>query len=127
MQTLLVLALAAAAQLAPAPEGWTLLVDDEEARTHYDPASVQSAGADLMTVQVVSNFREPLHDATRYEARLALNCRERTAAFLAARIYDPAGALLGSRETPLAEADFQRIEDPSVEARLHRIVCGGRG
>jgi hypothetical protein len=123
MHMLVSLALAAAAPLAAPPPGWTLLVGDEGARTHYDPASVRSAGEGLMRVHVLSDFREPLHDATRFDVELVVDCRAHTSAFLSARMLDRAGAVVGARETPLAEARFEPIEDATIESRLQDIVC----
>jgi hypothetical protein len=123
MSVLLSLALAAATPLPPPPPGWTLLLGDEEARTHYDPASVRSPAEGLVSVHTLTEFREPVNQASRLDVELVLNCRARTAAFLAARIFGPGGALTGSRETALADAEFNPIEDVSVEARLHGILC----
>ncbi|HYG30700.1 MAG TPA: surface-adhesin E family protein [Allosphingosinicella sp.] len=127
MQILLFLALAAAPPIAAPPAGWTLLIGDENARTHYDPASIRSAGDDLMRLHIVSNLAEPSHDAVRFDVELVVRCRARTTALLAASMYDAAGTLLGSRETDLAEAVFEPIRSPSVEERAHAIVCRDRG
>lgn len=127
MHYLLFLALAAGAPLAAPPAGWTLLLGDEGGRSHYDPASIRSAGAGLMRVRIVSDVAEPNHNATRFDAELVVNCRERTSALLAASMYDPAGTMIGSRETSLAEAEFEPIESDSVEDLLHGVVCTNRG
>lgn len=126
MQILFFLALAAAPPIAAPPAGWTLLIGDDNARTHYDPASIRSAGGDLMRVHIVSNLAEPRHAASRFDVELVVSCRARTTALLAASMYDEAGRMLGSRETSLAEAVFEPIESPSVEERAHAIVCTDR-
>lgn len=108
------------------PPGWETILVDQDGRSSYDPASVRRESGDRVAVRTRLELAEPQDGGVRFEVALLLDCDDRTSAFLSARIYDRAGALIGQRDTPIEQAEPRPVGGGSLEEMLHGRLCPAR-
>ncbi len=123
-----ILAAALAALQGPAvPAGWEELASGASGVAMYERASVRGQGSDRLSVRIRITNTPPDEQGVVYmDIHRLYDCGDRTVGYVAVHSYDAQGAIVVTREIPMAEAVLEPFAAGSIEAILQGRICRGR-